>query len=40
MAQTLIYLQEQGLDDYNLLKEKASAASARFNQLSNCINSI
>jgi len=27
MAQTLIYLQEQGLDDYDLLNEKASAAS-------------
>jgi hypothetical protein len=34
MAATLVYLQEQGLDDYALLKEKATAASERFNQLS------
>ena len=37
MAQTLVYLQERGLDDYDLLKEKASAASTRFNELSNKI---
>jgi len=34
MAQTLIYLQEKGLDDYSVLESKASAASARFNELS------
>ena len=40
MAQTLIYLQEQGLDDYNLLNEKASAASARFHALSDKIKEL
>jgi len=40
MAQTLIYLQEQGLDDYDLLNEKASAASARFNELSEKIRGL
>ena len=40
MAQTLIYLQEQGLDDYVLLKEKASAASEHFNQLSTKIKEL
>jgi len=34
MAQTLIYLQEQGLDDYDVLAEKSSAAVERFNELS------
>jgi len=34
MAKTLIYLQEKGLDDYAVLKEKASAATAMFNELS------
>ena len=40
MAQTLIYLQEQGLDDYDVLNEKASAASARFNELSDKIKEL
>jgi hypothetical protein len=40
MAQTLIYLQEQGLDDYDVLNEKASAASARFNTLSDKIKTL
>jgi len=40
MAQTLIYLQEQGLDDYDVLNEKASAASARFNELSDKIREL
>ena len=34
MARTLIYLQEQGLDRYDVLAEKAAAATARFNALS------
>jgi len=34
MAQTLIYLQEKGLDDYSVLKEKTASATARFNELS------
>ncbi len=37
MAQTLIYLQEHGLDDYNVLKEKAAAATTQFNELSDTI---
>jgi hypothetical protein len=37
MAKTLIYLQENGLDDYAVLEEKASAASARFNDLNDKI---
>ena len=37
MAQTLIYLQEHGLDDYNVLQEKAAAATTRFNDLSGTI---
>jgi hypothetical protein len=40
MAQTLIYLQEQGLDDYTVLKEKSSAASVRFNELSDRIKEL
>jgi len=40
MATTLVYLQEKGLDDYDLLKEKASAASARFNELSDKIKTL
>ena len=40
MAQTLIYLQEKGLDDYNLLRERASAATVRFNELSDKIKSL
>jgi hypothetical protein len=35
-----IYLQEKGLDDYSVLKEKASAASARFNELSERIKTL
>jgi len=33
MAKTLIYLQEKGLDNYDVLKEKMAAASDRFNNL-------
>ena len=40
MAKTLIYLQEQGLDDFNVLKEKAKAASTRFNELSDTIKDL
>jgi hypothetical protein len=40
MAKTLIYLQENGLDDYAVLKEKAAAASARFNSLSDKIKEL
>ena len=40
MAQTLIYLQEQGLDDYAVLKEKSTAASARFNTISDKIKEL
>jgi len=40
MAQTLIYLQERGLDDYAVLKEKTAAASARFNELSGKIKQL
>jgi hypothetical protein len=40
MAQTLIYLQEQGLDDYDVLKEKSSMASNRFNELSEKIKAL
>jgi len=40
MAQTLIFLQGQGLDDYDVLNEKASAASARFNALSEKIKNL
>ena len=40
MAQTLIYLQEQGLDDYSVLRDKSSAASARFNTLSDRIKEL
>jgi hypothetical protein len=37
MAKTLIYLQENKLDDYDLLTETAAEASARFNDLSDQI---
>ena len=40
MAQTLIYLQENGLDDYAVLKEKTAAASTRFNELSGRIKEL
>ena len=34
MAQTVAYLQEHDLTDYDVLAEKSAAASARFNELS------
>lgn len=34
MARTLIYLQEQGLDRYDILAQKSAAATARFNSIS------
>jgi hypothetical protein len=40
IAYTLIYLQENGLDDYNVLKQKASDAAARFNGLSGRIKEL
>ena len=40
MAKTLIYLQEKGLDDYTVLKEKTAAATARFNSLSDRIKDL
>ena len=40
MAKTLIYLQERGLDDFDVLKEKAEAASDRFNELSDRIKDL
>ena len=40
MAQTLIFLQEQGLDDYDLLDERASAATERFHSLSDKIKTL
>jgi len=40
MAQTLIYLQENGLDDYAVLKEKTAAATVRFNELSSRIKEL
>ncbi|MCL1884641.1 MAG: relaxase/mobilization nuclease domain-containing protein [Defluviitaleaceae bacterium] len=40
MAQTLIYLQEQGLDDYDLLNKKATVASERFHSLSDKIKNF
>lgn len=40
MAQTLIYLQENGLDDYNILKQKAAEATERFNSLSGRIKEL
>jgi hypothetical protein len=40
MAQTLIYLQEKGLDDYAVLKGKTSAATTRFNELSERIKEL
>jgi hypothetical protein len=40
MAQTLIYLQEKGLDNYAALKEKTAAATARFNGLSSRIKEL
>jgi hypothetical protein len=40
MAQTLIYLQEHGMDDYDALAEKTAAATARFNDLSDKMKSL
>jgi len=40
MAKTLIYLQERGLDDFDVLKEKAEAVSDRFNELSERIKDL
>lgn len=40
MAQTLIYLQEHGLDRYDALKEKTAAATARYNELSERIKGM
>ena len=40
MARTLIYLQEHGLDDYAVLKEKSAAASARVDALSDRIREL
>ncbi len=34
MAKTLIYLQERGFDDYDILKEKTTSATARYNEIS------
>lgn len=39
-AQTLIYLQEHGLDSYEALQEKASAATIRYNDLSSKIKDL
>lgn len=39
-AQTLIYLQEHGLDSYDALKEKTEAATTRFNDLSGKIKRL
>jgi hypothetical protein len=39
-AQTLIYLQEHGLDTYDALKEKTAAATARYNDLSGRIKRL
>lgn len=39
-AQTLIYLQERELDSYDVLNEKAAAATARFNDLSEKIKGL
>ena len=39
-AQTLIYLQEHGLDSYDALQEKAAAATARYNDLSGRIKEL
>lgn len=40
MAKTIIYLQEKGLDDYDVLRDKASATTARFNDLSSRIREL
>ena len=40
MAQTLIYLQEHGLDSYDALKEKTAAVKIRFNALSDRLKEL
>jgi hypothetical protein len=40
MAKTLIYLQEQKIDDYNILKEKSENAGRKFNDLSGKIKAV
>ena len=40
LAKTLIYLQENKLDDYDVLKEKAAKASARFRDISDKIKAV
>jgi hypothetical protein len=40
MSKTLIYLQELGLDDYELLTSKAEAVSESFRKRSNCVKEI
>jgi hypothetical protein len=40
MAKTLIYLQERGLDDYEVLKQKTAAASEKFHALSDKIHKL
>ena len=40
MAQTLIYLQGKGLDDYSVLKRKAEEATARFNEIMSRIKEL
>ncbi|MDR2514746.1 MAG: relaxase/mobilization nuclease domain-containing protein [Christensenellaceae bacterium] len=39
-AQTLIYLQEHGLDSYDALREKTAAATARHNEISEKVKSL
>ena len=40
MARTLIYLQENGLDDYAVLRDRSAMASARFNELSDRLKEL
>ena len=40
MARTLIYLQEQGLDRYDILTEKSAVATARFNSSSDWMKDL
>jgi hypothetical protein len=40
MSKTLIFLQERGLDDYDLLTKKAASASKDFNEKSGRIKEI
>lgn len=39
-AQTLIYLQEHGLDSYDALREKTTAATARYNDLAGRVRGL